>query len=104
MPSHFSGIDFSEEDRQKMMDVVRLFSEREARDELGIGTVRDSFAEFFFPGTSTIKPGRSTSCLSLGSTGPLKRSEYPRLGSRLLLADPRPDLSTRSWLQVTLKA
>jgi len=55
MPSHFSWIDFSEEDRQKMMDVVRLFSEREARDELGIGTVRDSFAEFFFPGTSTIQ-------------------------------------------------
>ena len=55
MPSHFSWIDFSEEDRQKMMDVVRLFSEREASDELGIGTVRVAFAEFFFPGTRTIQ-------------------------------------------------
>ena len=36
MPSHFSWIDFSEEDRQKMMDVIHLFAEHEARDELGI--------------------------------------------------------------------
>ncbi len=55
MPSHFGWVDFSEDDRQKMMDVVHLFSEREARDEMGIGTVRDAFAEFFFPGTSTIQ-------------------------------------------------
>ena len=55
MASHFSWVDFSEEDRQKMMDVVHLFSEHEARDEMGIGTVRDALAEFLFPGTSTIQ-------------------------------------------------
>ena len=38
-----------------MLDVVHLFSERETRDELGIGTIRDSFSEHFFPGTSTIQ-------------------------------------------------
>lgn len=37
-----------------MLEVVDLFKERDTRDELGIGAVRDSFADQFFPGTSTI--------------------------------------------------
>jgi hypothetical protein len=38
-----------------MLNVINLFKEQESRDELCIGTIRDSFAEFFFPGTSTIQ-------------------------------------------------
>ncbi|QEG27769.1 hypothetical protein GobsT_25330 [Gemmata obscuriglobus] len=38
-----------------MLDVIDLFREQETRDELGIGTVRDAFADAFFPGTSTIQ-------------------------------------------------
>lgn len=37
-----------------MLDVVDLFREHDTRDELGIGAVRDSFADQLFPGTSTI--------------------------------------------------
>lgn len=37
------------------MDVIHMFAEQEARDELGIGIVRDAFADFLFPGTSTIQ-------------------------------------------------
>ncbi len=37
-----------------MLDIVDLFKERETRDELGLGSVRDTFADLFFPGTSTI--------------------------------------------------
>ena len=48
-------IDFSKEDRQKAMDVINLLSEQGAVDELGIGIVRDAFANYFFPGTSTIQ-------------------------------------------------
>lgn len=55
MTSQFGWVDFDEKDRQKMLDVVRLFKERETRDELGIGTIRDAFADYFFPGTSTIQ-------------------------------------------------
>jgi len=55
MPSRFGWVDFAEEDRQKMLDVVQLFRERDTRDELGIGTIRDAFADHFFPGTSTIQ-------------------------------------------------
>lgn len=48
-------IDFSKEDRQKALDVISLLSEQGAVDELGIGIVRDAFANYFFPGTSTIQ-------------------------------------------------
>jgi hypothetical protein len=34
--------------------VISLFREKETRDELGIGLVRDAFADLFFPGASTI--------------------------------------------------
>jgi hypothetical protein len=55
MPSRFGWVDFAEEDRQRMLDVVQLFREQDTRDELGIGTIRDAFANYFFPGTSTIQ-------------------------------------------------
>ena len=55
MPSTFTWLDFSEQHRRQMLDVIDLFREQETRDELGIGTVRDAFADAFFPGTSTIQ-------------------------------------------------
>lgn len=48
-------IDFSKEDRQKALDVIDLLSEQGAVDELGIGIIRDAFANYFFPGTSTVQ-------------------------------------------------
>ena len=38
-----------------MRRVVALFHEEDARDELGLGTIRDAFANALFPGTSTIQ-------------------------------------------------
>ncbi len=38
-----------------MLDVIELFGERTTRDELGLGGVRDAFADLLFPGTSTIQ-------------------------------------------------
>ena len=55
MTSRFGWIDFAEDDRQQMLEVVRMFHEQDTRDELGIGIVRDAFSDFFFPGTSTIQ-------------------------------------------------
>jgi hypothetical protein len=53
--SSLSWLDFSEEDQRKAREIVALFSERESRDELGIGTIRDVFSEALFPGTSVIQ-------------------------------------------------
>jgi len=52
--SVFVWLDYSERERRKMLDVVDLFREHDTRDELGIGSVRDAFADLLFPGTSTI--------------------------------------------------
>ena len=55
MPSFISWLDYSEHEKRKMLDVINLFRERDTRDELGIGTVRDAFSDLLFPGTSTIQ-------------------------------------------------
>jgi hypothetical protein len=55
MPSTFTWLDYSEHERRKMLDVIELFGERTTRDELGLGGVRDAFADQLFPGTSTIQ-------------------------------------------------
>jgi len=38
-----------------MLDVVDLFKEQGTRDELGIGAIRDAFADLLFPGTGTVQ-------------------------------------------------
>lgn len=55
MASSFTWLDYSEEERQKMLDILSVLKEHETRDELGIGVVRDAFSDMFFPGTSTIQ-------------------------------------------------
>lgn len=55
MPSTLTWLDYSESDRQLALEVIDLFGERETRDELGLASVRDAFADLFFPGTSTIQ-------------------------------------------------
>ena len=38
-----------------MLDVIDLFGEKATRDELGLGGVRDAFADLLLPGTTTIQ-------------------------------------------------
>ena len=47
-------IDFSDTDRKKALGVMTMMDEQGAVDEIGIGRIRDAFANIFFPGTSTI--------------------------------------------------
>lgn len=48
-------IDFSREERNKVMATLDLLSATTALDELGIGTLRDRYADILFPGISTIQ-------------------------------------------------
>ena len=48
-------VDFSKADREKVLDVINLLQEPGAVDEIGIGLIRDAFANYFFPGTSTVQ-------------------------------------------------
>lgn len=47
-------IDFTREDRKKALTILQTLQEEGAIDELGIGVIRDAFANYFFPGTSTL--------------------------------------------------
>lgn len=48
-------IDFSKQERNKVLNVLHLLDEPGAVDELGVGPIRDAFADYFFPGTSTVQ-------------------------------------------------
>lgn len=48
-------IDFSKDERNKVLNVIHLLDEPGAVDELGFGAIRDAFADYFFPGTSTVQ-------------------------------------------------
>ena len=55
MTSSLTWLDYSERDRRRAFDVIDLFRETSTLDELGLASVRDSFSDLFFPGTSTIQ-------------------------------------------------
>jgi hypothetical protein len=55
MPSTFTWLDHSEHDRRRVLEAVDRFKETDTRDELGLGSIRDTFADMLFPGTSTIQ-------------------------------------------------
>lgn len=53
--SSVGWIDFSSEHRDKVRTVIDLLKKQGVVDELGIGVIRDSFADRLFPGVSTIQ-------------------------------------------------
>lgn len=55
MPSSLGWIDFSSEHRDRVKTVLDLLATPGVVDELGIGIIRDAFADLLFPGISTIQ-------------------------------------------------
>jgi len=55
MTSTFTWLDHSDHDRQRVLEAIDRFKETETRDELGLGSIRDAFADYFFPGTNVIQ-------------------------------------------------
>lgn len=53
--SYLAWIDFDPDERRRAQTLIDLFKQPEARDELGLGTVRDGLSDILFPGTSTIQ-------------------------------------------------
>jgi hypothetical protein len=86
MMSTFVWLDYSERERRKMLDVVDLFREHDTRDELGVGSVRDAFADMLFPGTSTIMTRARYFLLVPWA---YQRLERLRVGSREIAARAR---------------
>lgn len=55
MAPALAWLDHDTTERDRMNRILALFQERDTRDELGIGTIRDLLADTLFPGTSTIQ-------------------------------------------------
>ena len=55
MTSTLSWLDHDANAADRSMRMLHLFKESEARDEFGIGGIRDAIADQLFPGTSTIQ-------------------------------------------------
>lgn len=55
MSLQLGWVDYSNADRNKVLSVLHALAAPEAVDEIGIGLIRDGFADIFFPGTSTIQ-------------------------------------------------
>lgn len=55
MTAFLSWVDYSSAERQRMRQAVALFAEKETRDELGLGSIRDAISNALFPGTSVIQ-------------------------------------------------
>lgn len=53
--SSLTWIDHDSAARERSLQIIGLFRERDSRDELGLGAIRDSFSDKLFPGTSTIQ-------------------------------------------------
>ena len=48
-------VHINKEEQTKVLQVLKLTSESVALDELGIGRIRDAFADLMFPGVSTLQ-------------------------------------------------
>ena len=55
MQSTLSWIDQDAKSRDRALRILAQFQEKDSRDELGLGSIRDSFSDLLFPGTSTIQ-------------------------------------------------
>jgi Family of unknown function (DUF6361) len=55
MPSTLTWVDYDPADRERANRILIQFQEKDTRDELGLGAIRDSFADTLFPGTTTIQ-------------------------------------------------
>ncbi len=55
MQSFLAWIDHDSKAREQTLEIISKFQAKESRDELGLGAIRDSFADRLFPGTSTIQ-------------------------------------------------
>ena len=55
MSTTLTWLDLTASDRDRMRQVLDLFTEQGTVDEMGLGSLRDALSEALFPGTSTIQ-------------------------------------------------
>ena len=53
--SFIAWVDHDQVARNRIVELMRFGHQKESRDELGIGTIRNSFSDQLFPGTSVLQ-------------------------------------------------
>ena len=53
-PAVLAWLDYSEADQRRAREIIAIFSQRESRDELGLGGIRDALSDTLFPGISVL--------------------------------------------------
>ncbi|MBZ2195418.1 DUF6361 family protein [Occultella gossypii] len=82
--STFTWLQFDAEQSRRARELVRALEEPTTLDSLGIGTIRDGFANLFFPGTSTLHTRVRYFLLvpwamqHVAARGPRSRDQYDR--------------------------
>jgi hypothetical protein len=91
--SSLAWIDFDEAERQRAQRIVALFQERESRDELGLGAIRDSIADRLFPERARFRPACAIcssfpGCFACWKAGTFRKASCePRRALEIRLAD-----------------
>ncbi|QIX27213.1 hypothetical protein ncot_11835 [Nocardioides sp. JQ2195] len=55
MPSLIAWLDSTPAEQKAARELIAMFNDKESRDELGIGPIRDAFSDLLFPGTSVLQ-------------------------------------------------
>lgn len=95
-----SWLDFSERDRKKVLQVLDILSEPNAVDELGIGVIRDYFADRFFPGTSTLQTRAKYFVLSVYIFKDLEKENFNNYHEYLAKLDSKEEECARILLNI----
>jgi hypothetical protein len=95
--SAIGWIDFSSAHREKVKTVIDLLASPGVVDELGIGTIRDSFSDTLFPGISTIQT-RAKYFLTIPRIFRDYKQLRPNERRRLSLADYLKQQENRSMI------
>lgn len=74
---NFGWIDFSKDDKNNAINIINSMKDKGVLDELGFGSIRQAFANYFFPGTSTIQT-RAKYFLII----PYELQDYIRIGHK----------------------
>ena len=53
-PAVLAWLDHSDTDQRRARELIATFSQRESRDELGLGGIRDALSDTLFPGISVL--------------------------------------------------
>jgi hypothetical protein len=100
--SQLGWVNFGRQEAEAVQALIGALTDSDARDELGLGTIRDAFSDLLFPGTSTVQtrlryfvllPGLFQKAVAKGGDAARALREVETQLIKDLLAKPDLDLN-----------